>query len=142
MSHGVSSSSTAEAGLDRRHPVQLYEAAFNTCPIVLARRTDTDPDQYAPGVRAAVLMGVYCLGRFFIEFFKEYQVMSSSSFLTMGQIMSIFGLILCGTTAYILSRREDMEIDRKWPSIDGVHPTSNGLVPEATASNDKGTEMC
>ena len=44
---GVVFVQAAEAGLDPRHPVQLYEAAFNTCLIVLARRTDTDPDQYA-----------------------------------------------------------------------------------------------
>ena len=95
----------AEAGAEPRHPVQLYEAAFNTFLIVFSRRTDTQPDQFAPGVRAALLIGLYCVGRFFLEFFKEYQVMSSSSLLNMGQIMSVVGLLLCGTTAYFLARR-------------------------------------
>ena len=95
----------AEAGVEPRHPVQLYEAAFNIFLIVFSRRTDMKPDQFAPGVRAALLIGLYCVGRFFLEFFKEYQVMSSSSLLNMGQIMSIVGLLLCGTTAYFLARR-------------------------------------
>ena len=102
---GVIFANAPAAGLLPRHPVQLYEALFCAFLIWFARRTDTEPNQFAPGVRAAGLIGLYCIGRFFIEFCKEYQIMTSGDWLNMGQIWSIIGLALCASTAYILHKK-------------------------------------
>ena len=109
---GIVFEQAAAAGLQPRHPVQLYEALFNFFLIWFAYKTDKDPDQFAPGVRAAALIGLYCVGRFFLEFFKEYQILDSGSWLNMGQIWSIIGFGLCAATAYLLARSPQESVSK------------------------------
>ena len=83
-----------------RHPVQLYEAGLGLMVMfILLYINHRFAEQRPKGLMVAVLFLGYFGGRFFIEFFKEFQVLSSDgSLLTMGQYLSlpivIIGLIL------------------------------------------------
>ena len=73
-----------------RHPSQLYEAAlgvlFLAFCVWLERRYRY---RLRPGLLTFLMPGVYCLTRFGVEFFKEYQSVAASFPLTMGQLLSL-----------------------------------------------------
>lgn len=83
-----------------RHPVQLYEAGIGLLVMIfLLYINKRFAKQRPPGLMVAVLFIGYFGGRFFIEFFKEYQVFNrDDSLLTMGQYLSLplvaIGLLL------------------------------------------------
>lgn len=80
-----------------RHPSQIYEAllgiAFLLFCLWLVRRYGR---RLRPGLLMFLMPGLYCVTRFFIEFFKEYQAVSPSFPLTMGQLLSIPVVLFCG----------------------------------------------
>jgi prolipoprotein diacylglyceryl transferase len=73
-----------------RHPSQLYEVALGLFVLgliaVLDRRLGEDRPR---GLLTAAFWAVYFTGRFFVEFFKEYQTLPTGAPLTMGQLLSI-----------------------------------------------------
>jgi phosphatidylglycerol:prolipoprotein diacylglycerol transferase len=73
-----------------RHPSQLYEACFGLLIFIglllLERRLGK---RRPPGLLSGVFMVTYFSCRFFVEFFKEHQVLPPTSSLTMGQYLSI-----------------------------------------------------
>jgi len=83
-----------------RHAVQLYEAMIGLCMMItLLMINHRYGEKRPPGLMVALLFIGYFGGRFFIEFFKEYQTLDANdSFLTMGQYLSIplvmIGLLL------------------------------------------------
>lgn len=74
-----------------RHPSQLYEAALGLLVMLVLYFGDLGfgKEKRPRGALAALFLIVYFSGRFIVEYFKEYQVMSSGFPLTMGQILSI-----------------------------------------------------
>lgn len=77
-----------------RHPSQLYEFAFGLFVLLTLYLADrfAGKERRPLGMMTGIFLTLYFMGRFFVEFVKEYQVdrlIESQSFLTMGQYLSI-----------------------------------------------------
>jgi len=73
-----------------RHPAQLYEAAMAILVFLVLFITDRKLGEDRPeGLMFGIFLTGYFTLRFFVEYFKEYQTLSSSFPLTMGQLLSI-----------------------------------------------------
>ena len=74
-----------------RHPSQLYEAAMGMAVMGLLIWVDRKlgREKRPRGALAATFGAAYFTGRFFVEFFKDYQALPSDFPLTMGQVLSI-----------------------------------------------------
>ena len=79
-----------------RHPSQIYEALLGVGVLLILYLADRSLREERPlGLLAGLFLLVYFLGRFFIEFFKEWETLSpDTSPLTMGQYLSIPFIIL------------------------------------------------
>lgn len=92
-------------GIVARHPSQLYEFLLGLIVLVILYFTDriSGREKRRLGLLSGTFLVVYFSGRFFVEYFKEYQTLSDSS-LTMGQYLSI-PLFLTGVVILIISMR-------------------------------------
>lgn len=74
-----------------RHPSQLYEALMGCAVFALLLLVDraAGREKRPRGLMIATFFAAYFTGRFLVEFFKEYQTLSSDFPLTMGQILSL-----------------------------------------------------
>ncbi len=73
-----------------RHPSQLYEASFGLLIFIMLYIVDRKLGKRRPtGLMAGLFLVTYFPCRFMVEFFKEYQTLSTKSALTMGQYLSI-----------------------------------------------------
>ncbi len=73
-----------------RHPSQLYEAALGAFIFVVMILIDRMLGNRRPRLLlTGTFLVIYFLGRFLIEFVKEYQALGTDSVLTMGQYLSI-----------------------------------------------------
>ncbi len=74
-----------------RHPSQFYEAFLGLFVLLTLYLVDRKYKEERPlGLLASLFFILYFTGRFFVEFFKEYQTLSPDrSLLTMGQWLSI-----------------------------------------------------
>src|SRR5690606_25391308 len=72
-----------------RHPSQLYEIALGLTVLGLLFLIDRKlgKEKRPRGAMIASFFALYFTGRFFIEFFKEYEGISPDSPLRMGQIL-------------------------------------------------------
>ncbi len=84
-------SGLAVAEVPLRHPSQLYEALLGILTAIIIFTIDQRYGEQRPlGINVAIIFVVYFGGRFFLEFFKEYQAFAiGSSGLTMGQYLSL-----------------------------------------------------
>ncbi|MFH1137972.1 MAG: prolipoprotein diacylglyceryl transferase [Pseudomonadota bacterium] len=92
-----------------RHPSQIYEALMGVAVLGVLFLVDrwSGREKRPRGVLAATFLTVYFMGRFCVEFFKEYQTLPSSSPLTMGQYLSIPAVIGgLGLLVYSLVRNQ------------------------------------
>lgn len=86
-----------EEGLVRRHPSQLYEVALGLFVLGALWLFDRalGRERRPRGAVISLFFIIYFIGRFVVEFFKEYQTLDgTSSVLTMGQYLSIPGVLL------------------------------------------------
>ncbi len=91
-----------------RHPSQLYEAILGILLLAILFYVDKKYGEKKPvGINVGLLFVVYFGGRFFLEFFKEYQAFNTASTgLTMGQYLTI-PLVIAGVILlYRISRRK------------------------------------
>lgn len=74
-----------------RHPSQLYEAALALFTLGLLYIVDrrAGGEKRPRGLLSGLFLTVYFTGRFFLEFFKEYEAVPKDFPLTMGQMLSI-----------------------------------------------------
>ena len=94
-----------------RHPSQIYEASFGFVIFILLYIVDRALGKRRPtGLMAGIFVVVYFIGRFIVEFFKEYQVLSSKSPLTMGQYLSIPFVLLGIYLLYYAYQHRDVVI--------------------------------
>lgn len=70
-----------------RHPSQIYEAAGGFAILILLIFLHKRMRTVSPGYLSGIFMVTYFPFRFFVEFFKEYQILHDG--LTMGQWLSI-----------------------------------------------------
>ena len=102
-----------------RHPTQLYEAALGFLLIGVAVVIDR---RYArrlrPGATFFLLLGLYFLWRFLVEYFKAYQTLAQdASALTMGQWLSLPIFTVC-FSVLLFSKRHGIltppDEDQRW----------------------------
>jgi phosphatidylglycerol---prolipoprotein diacylglyceryl transferase len=91
-----------------RHPVQLYESFsyFFICMILIIIWKNT---KFKPGTYFALANILYFSARFFCEYFKleQSQLISESSYLTMGQIQSIPFILMGILVAFSLNLKKE-----------------------------------
>lgn len=102
-----------------RHPSQLYEFTFGLFVLFVLYMADrlAGREKRPKGMLTGIFLGLYFLGRFLIEFVKEYQVDSlieDHSFLTMGQYLSIVPC-LAGISIFIWSLTSKKAIEPDTP---------------------------
>lgn len=104
-----------------RHPSQAYEAilGFIMCAFAIYLMAKWR-NKLRPGAVLFILLGYYFTTRFFIEYTKEYQTLSDSFPLTMGQCLSLPIVLLC---AYMLLFSKKSNI---------LKPLGPGEIPERT----------
>jgi phosphatidylglycerol---prolipoprotein diacylglyceryl transferase len=96
-----------------RHPSQLYEALAGFALLAFAVWLNAKyRDRLRAGATLFLLLLVYFIIRFSLEFFKAYEAIDPSSPLTMGQYLSLPFLLLCVTALFISKRF------RLWPLLD------------------------
>ena len=84
------------AGLPQpRHPSQLYEALMGVVVISLAYWLHARRARVRSGATFYLTLGVYFSLRFVLEYFKEYQTIAPNFPLTMGQLLSLPGAVIC-----------------------------------------------
>ncbi|HEV8244220.1 MAG TPA: prolipoprotein diacylglyceryl transferase [Polyangiaceae bacterium] len=79
-----------------RYPTQLYEITLGLSVLLALYLIDKKlgREKRPRGALIASFFALYFSGRFFIEFFKEYEGIPSTSPLTMGQYLSIPGILI------------------------------------------------
>ena len=78
-----------------RYPTQLAQITLGLVVLLALYLVDRKYKENRPrGLLIATFFSVYFTGRFFIEFYKEYEGISSSSPVTMGQILSTPAILL------------------------------------------------
>lgn len=95
-----------------RHPSQLYEAAMGIVILGCLYLADRawGKEKRPRGAMISLFFLVYFIGRFTVEFFKEYQVLDpAESPLTMGQYLSLPGILL-GLTGLIWSFKRRLPV--------------------------------
>lgn len=89
-----------------RHPSQLYEFALGMAILGLLYVVDRRFGEGRPrGLLTALYFALYFLGRFVIEFVKEYQALPTDAPLTMGQLLSVPLSVAGFVTVAIVWRR-------------------------------------
>ncbi len=103
------------ADVPLRHPSQLYEFAMGIAVMLLLIAIDrwAGREHRPRGLMISSCFVLYFGGRFLVEFFKEYQAFDPSIPLTMGQVMSIPGVVV-GILGLVLTFR--YRIPASWPA--------------------------
>jgi phosphatidylglycerol:prolipoprotein diacylglycerol transferase len=81
----------AHAGLDEpRHPSQLYEAAISAALLAcMGRWYRTAALRWPDGATCALTMWLYFVTRFAVEYVKDFDAVTATPALTMGQVLSV-----------------------------------------------------
>lgn len=84
-----------DQGAVPRHPSQLYEFVLGLLVLLILHLADrwAGKERRPLGLMTGLFLTVYFAGRFFVEFFKEFQT-PWESVLTMGQILSIIPFLI------------------------------------------------
>ncbi len=107
-----------------RHPSQLYEVILGLSVLAALLLADRwlGREKRPRGFLISLFFTAYFSGRFFVEYFKEYQVLATSFPLTMGQLLSLPGVAL-GVTGIIWSLRR--RLPAGWKSVEGEDVDEN-----------------
>lgn len=102
-----------DGGVVARHPSQLYEFALGVGIYFLLLWADRryGEENRPVGLLAGMFFGCYFTGRFLVEFVKEFQTLEPDSPLTMGQYLSMPG-ILAGVLLLLWSWKKNMPTGR------------------------------
>jgi len=124
-----------------RHPSQLYEFALGILVLIVLILTDrkAGKEKRPLGLLTGVFMLVYFGGRFFVEFFKEYQTTwEDQTWFTMGQMLS-FVPCLAGAALLIWVWRKKIPTDslRPVPATESHKPVNTSHQPQATSHKGK-----
>lgn len=90
-----------------RHPVQLYQATTNFL-IFVGMTLLYYKKKWQPGILTWTFLGVYSLGRFITEFYKDlppYYVFN----LNLAQLLSVILLILASSMLYKITKKETLK---------------------------------
>ncbi|MCA9672146.1 MAG: prolipoprotein diacylglyceryl transferase [Myxococcales bacterium] len=118
-----------------RHPSQVYEAALAFGLVLTGWILErTRLDKMRPGALFYLLLLIYFVTRFFIEYVKEYQTISPGFPFTMGQMLSLPVVLLC---VYMLFFSKTHNI--RTPPDKPVGPHLAG--PEAQDSSGKSSSV-
>jgi len=85
-----------------RHPSQLYEVLMGVVIISFAFWLHRRRNRVRVGATFYLTLGIYFSIRFLLEYFKEYQAISPSFPLTMGQMLSLPGAAACFGALWVI----------------------------------------
>lgn len=106
-----------------RHPSQFYEAALGILVLTVLLLVDRRYGEKRPrGLPAALFLICYFSARFLVEFFKERHIIPDSFPLSMGQLLSIPGILL---GAWILKRALTRPQPAGWPPYPALKQPEN-----------------
>jgi prolipoprotein diacylglyceryl transferase len=111
-----------------RHPSQLYEIALGLTVFGLLFVIDKrlGKEKRPRGAMISSFFLLYFTGRFFVEFFKEYEGISPDSPLRMGQILSIPGILLGIYGLYWSFKRR---LPAEWPHAELPYEDDDAALP-------------
>lgn len=120
--------------LGRRHPAQLYEMALDLLIVATLLNWEKQRDAAAkappvPGEMLLLMLALYSMARFVVEFFREGALLLGA--LTLGQWVSLAIAIL---SWFLLKRRLGLS-DRQAGALTGAQPSDDAAKP-----SDDGTE--
>lgn len=119
------------AELVARHPSQLYEATIGFTLIAIAVWLQARyRNRLRKGATFALLLLIYFASRIGVEYFKEYQVLSTSFPFTMGQLLSMPIVLFC---LWVLFLSKEHHIRSLLPAAEGegASPTGADVPPGA-----------
>ncbi len=119
---------------DLRHPSQLYEVALGI--LVFASLYVADrawgKEKRPRGALISLFFALYFTGRFFVEYVKDYQTLTSDNPLTMGQILSIVPAAAGYLGLYLAFKRR---IPAQW---NVYAPPTDAELEQADSDEDDG----
>jgi prolipoprotein diacylglyceryl transferase len=120
-----------------RHPSQAYEAILGFIMVGIAVYLQRKwRNRLRPGAILFILLAYYFTTRFFIEYVKEYQVLSPSFPLTMGQMLSL-PIVLFSLYMLFFSKMSNIRSTlRPEPG-----PVDEPLEPEVALAGASGGEL-
>ncbi len=123
--------------LPLRHPSQLYEVALGVLVFLTLLAVDRlcGREKRPRGLLIGVFFVVYFAGRFFVEFFKEYEGIPSSFPLTMGQILSL-PAALAGIVGVVWALRK--RIPSSWQPATVTAVPGKAAAQNASARSGRG----
>lgn len=117
-----------DGGRELRHPSQLYEFFLGALVMLVLWIADNamGKEKRPRGAMISIFFLVYFTGRFFVEYFKEYQVDAEAlaGGLTRGQQLSI-PLILVGVVGLIVSFKKNIPAHWNVPKMPGADDEEN-----------------
>jgi prolipoprotein diacylglyceryl transferase len=124
----------AEAPL--RYPTQLYEVALGLLVLGILYAVDRAKGQEKRprGLLISVFFLVYFTGRFLVEFYKEFQTLPESSTLTMGQYLSMPGIVI-GLVGVIASLKNPQPSG--WPQEEAPDSEADDEEDEENEDEDE-----
>jgi len=123
-----------------RHPSQLYEFSLGIFVLLSLFLIDrwSGKEKRPLGLLAGSFLVIYFTGRFFVEFFKEYQTgLVKEHWLTMGQYLSIIPVI-CGLALVVWALVKKKRTDQDKPEPVYVPPPSDKTAKKTNAPSKSG----
>ncbi len=119
-----------------RHPTQFYEAGIGLLILLLLWAVDrwAGKEKRPRGLLTSVFFISYFAMRFGVEFFKEYQTLSPSFPLTMGQILSVIPFF-CGLVGLIVALKK--RVPSHWTPEPVANPSARAQARRAARAKNK-----
>lgn len=125
---------------EARHPSQLYEAAIGFALVGLAYYLEHKRrGKLRDGALFYSVLTVYFTTRFFVEWFKEYQVLTPSFPFTMGQLLSVPFILFLGYMALFSKKHNVLKPPDPKPEQEEPKSKSEGAEQKPVEdANDEG----
>lgn len=126
----LASEDMGKATIPLRYPTQLFEVALGLFVMLCLYLVDraAGKEKRPRGLLISTFFTIYFIGRFVVEFWKEHQTVEPTKFITMGQYLSIPGILL-GFYGLYFSLTKRLPVG--WPS------NADDETPSEARSNEE-----
>ena len=120
-----------------RHPSQLYEAAIGVALLALTLFLEHKyRNRLRNGALFYLILTLYFITRFIVEWFKEYQVLDPSFPFTMGQLLSVPFVLFFGYMLFFSKNHNIRKPPESTPVPAAPAPPTASEASESTDSNE------